>query len=52
MEQAVSRDQIRRHTAMELALDILGRAAPGNSGPNLETVLGHATQINDFLRGK
>lgn len=52
MEQAISRDQIRRHTAIELALDVLGRASPGNSGPRLEVVLEHASKIEEFLRGK
>lgn len=53
MEQQMDREFVRRHTAIELALDILGRAQPGISGrPTIEEVIDHAGIIEKFLRGK
>lgn len=47
MHEAMDRATIRRHTAVELALDILG---PGER--TVEKVLEIAKQIDDFLRCK
>jgi hypothetical protein len=48
----MDREFILRHMAIELALDVLGRAELGRGIPDLNLVLDCAGKIEQFLRGK